>query len=241
MRVLGCGRARPELHRTLRAHEPTRERSREWLWEGDKAGDDVLRARVGNMNGSSSQRFRAGVRHADDGHVGVEQLDHRARDTVQGRVEGEALRERLRDGVEAPKLPSSPAFRLERSFEDRRQLLRPLVQSRILNRDRELAREGEQQPLLPLPVRSRTPLEDGEGADCMVVDEERDEECPADAAGRDDGSRAQRVADRSGGPRRRESRGCGRGRARARAGARRARCARRPGLEKQVPSGAPPR
>jgi hypothetical protein len=56
------------------------------------------------------------------------------------------------------------------------------VQARVLDGDRELAGEGDQQRLLPLAIRSRALLEDGQCADDLLVGDERDEESPPDAA-----------------------------------------------------------
>ena len=70
-----------------------------------------------------------------------------------------------RDLVQAAQLAGRPALRLERALEDGRELLRALVQPRVLHRDGELAREGDQEPLLALAVRARARLEDPERPD----------------------------------------------------------------------------
>src|SRR5207247_6639571 len=64
----------------------------------------------------------------------------------------------------------------ERRLEDLAELLRPLVQPRVLDGDGQLAREREQEAFLALPVGSRAGLVDGERADDLVVDDERDDE-----------------------------------------------------------------
>ena len=181
----------------LRAHEPPGERCRERLRKGHQAGDYLFRPGVGDADSPCRQRFGTRIRHADDCEVGIQELDHRAGDRVQSRVERDALGERLGNRVEASELPGGVALRLERALEDLRELLRPLVEARVLHSDRELAREREQEPFFALLVRPRTPLEDPQSADRLVVDEQRDEERPADTAGRDDVLRARRVAGRS--------------------------------------------
>ena len=122
---------------------------------GHQGGDDLLRARVGDMYRAGSQRLAPGIWHADHRHVGPEKLHHRLGDGGERRLEREALGERLRDGVETPQLACGATLGLERALEHLRELLRVLVQARVLYRDRQLAGQCEQEPFLAFPVRTR--------------------------------------------------------------------------------------
>ena len=108
-----------------------------------------------------------------------------ARRRRQGRFERQALGEGLRHRVEAAELPGGQPLGLQRALEDLESSLRALVQARVLDGDRELPGERQEQ-LLPLPGRGGAAAEDREGSDRLVADEERDEERPADAALLDD-------------------------------------------------------
>ena len=55
------------------------------------------------------------------------------------------------------------------------------MQARVLDRHRELAREREQEALLTLAIGPRARLVDGQRADHLVVDDQRDDQGTADA------------------------------------------------------------
>jgi hypothetical protein len=116
----------------------------------------------------------------------VEDLHHRARDRFEGRLEREALGEGARDVVQGAELVGRLTLGLERPLEDVSELLRPLVEARVLDGDGELRRERDQERLLALAVRPRARLEDAQSADHLVPDGERHEEGAADVARRDD-------------------------------------------------------
>ena len=186
MRVLRRGRSGLEQHRLLRTQEPARERRRERLRTGDQPGDDLLDGRISDVHRAGGQHLVALVGHADHRGIGVEQVDHGPRDAVQGRLQRQALGEGLRHRVEAAELAGGQPLGLEGALEDLRELLGALVQARVLDGDRELPGERQEQALLPFPVRAGPPPVDGEGSDRLVADEERDEERPAGAAFLDD-------------------------------------------------------
>jgi hypothetical protein len=128
------------------------------------------------MDGSRLERLTPVVRHADGCGVQLEEVDHRLRNRIQRRLDGEALGEGMRDLVQPAELARGPALGIERAFQALAELLCTLVQPRVLHGDRELARKGKQQTLLPFAEGPRPGLEDPERPDHLVVDDERDEE-----------------------------------------------------------------
>jgi hypothetical protein len=180
--VLGASRARPEEDGSFGAQEPARQRRAHRLRAGEHRLHGAAHLRIRDVHGSRCEDVPALVRHPDRCSVEPEELDDGLDHGLERRLEREALREGVRDVVEAAELARRPAFGLEGPFENLSELLRLFVQASVLDRDRELAREGDQKPLLPLSVRPRMLLEDREGADHLLVGDERDEERPTNAA-----------------------------------------------------------
>ena len=132
------------------------------------------------MNRLRDERFTPLVRHANRGRIQVEKLDHRLRDRVERGVKREAPRERVRDLEQPPELAGRLSLRSERPLEDQSELLRPLVQPRVLDRHRQLARKSKQEPLLLVPKRSGPATVDPERSDHVVLNDKWDEQRPPD-------------------------------------------------------------
>ena len=146
---------RAEEHRSPGAQEPLGRRRGHGLRPSEQLRCRVRELLIRDVQGPQLKHLAALVGHADGRRVEVEELDHAARDGVEGRLEREALREGVGDLVEAAELSRGAALGFERALQPLAELLGPLVQARVLNGDGELAREREQETLLPLPVGTR--------------------------------------------------------------------------------------
>ena len=180
--VVQADRARPRGEEGLAAFDHAREVR---IVEGPRAAEDgggrAVEGGVGDMDRARLEHLAAAVRHAHDGRVDAEQLDHRRRDNLERPLEGKTPCELVRDLPEAAELAGAPPLGGERPLEDAAELLRALVQASVLDCDGQLARECDEEALLPLAVGPRPLTEDGERPDHLVADRERDHERPPHA------------------------------------------------------------
>jgi hypothetical protein len=134
-----------------------------------------------HVNRPCCQLDPALVGHADHRRINAEQLDDRRRQDVERRLQREALRERARDLV----LRVQPLRLLLLRGERLREIVvepgHPLVQPGVLDRHRQLPREGRQQRPLVLAQQAPLPGVDGENPDRLVADDETEREDRADA------------------------------------------------------------
>ena len=128
---------------------------------------------LGNLERTRQQPLATFVRHSDQRSVDVEHVDDRARHRLERGLERQALGERARDLVQRPELARGPALRFERRGERVAELLRLLVQPRVLDGDGELGGQRREQGRLVLGHRPAPGREDGEQADHFVLGEQR--------------------------------------------------------------------
>ena len=115
----------------------------------------LLEPRVGDVDRPGDELVAPLVLHADDGRVGIEQLDGRLRHRVERRVEREALRKRARDLVQRPQSLCRLPLGGESLLALRGEPLRSLVQLSVLDGDGKLAgKRGEQRRLVRLEARA---------------------------------------------------------------------------------------
>ena len=131
---------------------------------------DVL---VVHVHGPCDQFDPALVGHPDHSRVDPEQGHDRLREHIQRRLERETLRERARDlELRIQPLRSLP-LRAECLLELPAERRRPLVQARVLHGDRQLCGERDEQRSLVGAQRAWLARIDGEQADGLVADYER--------------------------------------------------------------------
>ena len=128
---------------------------------------------VGDVHGLRDEGLAPRLVGADDGRVGIEQLDGRPRDRTERVGQRHALGERLRDLVEGAQAPRRLAFRLERALALGAEPLRVLVQARVLDGDAELRGERDQQRRLLLARHAAARKRRDEQANRLVSDDER--------------------------------------------------------------------
>ena len=173
---------RPELRRRrhVEAHRPSFGKA-----PARRAGYDALRSREDGLDRSlepgarhmdrlCDKRLAALVRESDHRRIDLEEVDERATDRVERLVEREALRERARDLVEGGEPPCYDALRLQRPLALGPEVRRLLVQPGVLDRDRDLARQGRQERRLIGRQPPATRRVDRQQADDVVSDEQRD-------------------------------------------------------------------
>ena len=171
-----CARRRVEDERLPRAEHPLDRKRREGLRALEDRARGFVDACVGNVQCARRQELAPLVRHADRGRVDVEQLDRVPRERIERGLEGEALRERPRHLVERAHAAGRLAFRRERALQIDAELLRLLVQERVLDCDGELRGERGQQRLLVLGGAAPELRVDGEQSDHLAAHRERQRE-----------------------------------------------------------------
>ncbi len=119
------------------------------------------------------QHVAPGVQRPNDGGVGIEQLDRRARDRAQRLGQRHALGEGLRDLVEGAQLPRRLALGLQRASALGAEALSLLVQAGVLDGDAELRGEGGEQGDLVAARHAATRQVGDEQPDRVVEDDER--------------------------------------------------------------------
>ena len=116
------------------------------------------------------------VGHPDHGGIDSEQCHDRLREDVERRLQREALSERARDlELRVQSLGRFP-LRAERLLQLAAECRRTLVQTGVLDRDGELSRERNEERALVRAQRPRLTRIDGEQADRLVADDEREGE-----------------------------------------------------------------
>ena len=138
---------------------------------------------VGDVHGLRDERLAARLVRADDGRVGVEQLDGRPRDRAERLRQRHALGERLRDLVEGAQPPRRLPLGLERALALCAEPLRVLVQARVLDGDAELCGERDQERRLLFARHAAARKRCDEQADRLVSDDERRGHHGLDAGG----------------------------------------------------------
>ena len=140
--IRACVRSRVEHQRPSHPEEPPPGELLHRLVSRHERAQRLLEPRVGNVDRAGDELVAPPVLHPDDCRIRLEELDGRARHGVERRVEREALRERARDLVQGAQALGGLPFSGESLLALRREPLRPLVQLRVLDGDRELARRA---------------------------------------------------------------------------------------------------
>ena len=155
--------------------------SRQLLRPREERARRRVDALVVDVHGPRDELDPALVGHPDHGGIDTEQRHDRLREHVERRLEREALREGARDLVQRVEPLGRLALRRERLLALAAQLLRALVQPRVLDQHGELRGERDEQRALVGAQRPRLPRVDGEHADRLVADDERQRERRVDA------------------------------------------------------------
>ena len=134
------------------------------------------------MHRARQKLLAALVRHADDGRVEVEHLDHGAREGIERLVEPQALREGARNLVERADLPRRRPLTRECSLALLAEAGGLLVELCVLDRHCELSCERRQQRGLVLAGCEQARRVGGEKTDDLAARHERNGERRADPA-----------------------------------------------------------
>ena len=150
--------------------------SRQLLRPGQQCARGRVDALVVHVHRPRDQLDPALVGHPDHGGVDAEQRHDRLGEHIERRLQRQALGERAGDLVERVEPLGRLALRRERLLALAAQLLRALVEPCVLDQHRELRGERDEQRALVRAQRPRQPRVDGEHADRLVSDDERQRE-----------------------------------------------------------------